>query len=301
MKKEYLFLLILISIFIISGCTSSKSFLGSGPNGIQIKFIQPESKYSTLGIDEGVDLPIEFELTNYAECQAIGNLCVKDLLNDKYGGVPEQCKEINFEEARINNKKPELDTQTFIFSSQPYSNLFKNEDTTLKATAKYNCQFIAGPTICTKSPLNQDKECKNFETISGSKLGSKIAPVTITSIEKQLGGSSNNIELKIKITLRKMSDGKVSTSNEFQENLKGNPLRIEIDYGESSMSCLGADYKEGIMYWKAKDTEKVINCKISLTSGEIQETPLNIRLNYEYEITKDMPIKINYIKQEEGI
>jgi len=301
MKKRYLILIILI-IF-ISGCTGSISPLGSGPNGIQIKFIQPEDSSLSRGLDEGSSLPIEIELTNYAECRVNGELCIKDTLSDTYGGVNEQCKNIDFEEARINNKKLELDQQKFIFSSQPYLNLFKDQETNLQATVKYNCDILTGPRrLCTQSPFEKDEtKCKNFETISGNNLGSKTAPITVASIDKQLSlGASNEVRLKTIITLRKMSKGFVSAFNEEQDSLKGNPVIIEVDYANSLMSCSGRDYKEGVLLWKSKDTEKVINCEILLNSGDLQENPLNIHLKYDYEISEKKLIKINHIEKEEG-
>jgi hypothetical protein len=195
-----------------------------------------------------------------------------------------------------------LDKQKFIFSTQPYKNLFKDQETNIQATAKYNCDIIAGPKrLCTQSPFEKDEtKCKSSETISGSALGSKIAPVTITRIDKQLFLSGNNdIKLKTAITLRKMSKGKVSIQDKNQEsNLKGNPIKIDVDYAGGQMTCTGRDYKDGILSWKSSDTEKIINCEILLNSRELQENPLNIHLNYLYEITEDKLIKINHIEKE---
>ena len=100
-----------------------------------------------------------------------------------------------------------------------------------------------------------------------------------------------------------MSSGKVSDENEDQEffNLKGSPLKIEVDYAGSQMICTGRDYKEGTLLWKSTDTEKIINCEILLTSRDLQENPMNIHLNYIYEITESKLIKINHIEKEEGI
>ena len=301
MKKEHFILLILILTIFITGCNGS-SFLGSGPNGVQILFIQPESTITSRGIDEGSSVPIELELTNYAECNIIGTLCVKDTLSDVYGGISEQCKNINFEESRTNNNKLELDKQTYIFTSQPYTNLFKDQETNLQATAKYSCDIIVGPKrVCTQSPFENDEtKCKNFETISGSALSSRVAPITVGSIDKQLFLSGDNdIKLKTAITFKKMSKGKVSIQNENQEsNLKGNPIKIDVDYAGSQMTCTGRDYKDGILSWKSSDTEKIINCEILLNTRELQENPLNIRLDYIYEITESKLIKINHIEKE---
>ena len=298
----------------ISGCTgslfSTRTSTGSGPNGIQINFIQPDNAIASRGIDEGTSVPVELELINYAECNAIGTICIKDTLSDVYGGINEQCREFNLQEARIINKKLDLDKEpNIIFPTQSYSNLFRDIPTTIQATAKYSCDVIMGPgNLCTKSVYNKDEpKCSNFETISGSNLGSKVAPVTVSSITKTLlPVGTQNTKLKVDIGFKKMSKGKVSTQEQQDFSLKGAPVRIEIDYAGSQMDCKGGartDFKDGILYWKSGDTdpEKFINCEILLSSGEYKENPINIRLNYVYEITESKSILIKHIKKEEGI
>lgn len=303
MKKEHFIILTLVLIIFIAGCTSFNSSIGSGPNGVNINFIQPENIVSTTGIDETSSVPIEIELTNKAECKTTGTLCVKDTLSDVYGGTPEQCMDFSLEEARINNKKLELDKQNFIFSSQPYSNLFKDQETNLQATVKYSCDIISGPRrLCVQSPYaKEETNCKNFETISGNNLGSKVSPINVASITKQLLlGSSNELKLKTIITLKKMSKGKIVSQGQGLDysdyKIKGSPIRVEIDYAGMVMDCNGRDYNEGLLYWKSTDTEKIINCEILLNSMDFQENPLNIHLTYEYEISEYKLIKIKHIE-----
>lgn len=311
MKKEYFIIIGLFLIMFISGCTgslfSTRTSTGSGPNGIQIRFIQPDA---SITIDEGTSVPVELELTNYAECNVVGTICIKDTLSDVYGGINEQCREFNLAESRIVNKKLDLDKDNFIFPTQPYSNLFTDTPTTLQATAKYSCDIITGSQqkLCTKSVYNRDEpKCNTVETITGNSLGSKVAPVTVSSITKTLLPiGTENTKLKIDIGFKKMSKGKVSSQEQQDFNLKGNPIRVEIDYAGSQMTCTGGsrtDFKDGILYWKAGDaeSEKFINCEILLSSGEYRENPINIRLNYVYEITESKSILIKHIKKEEGI
>jgi|SRR3989344_3271530 len=300
MKKELLILIIAALIF-ITACTGSKNLVGSGPDGVQIKFVQPEDIIALNIQEETTTVPIEVELTNYAECNIIGTLCVKDTLSDSFGGINDQCREISLDESRVNNKKIELDKQTYFFSSQPYSNLFKDESTNILATAKYSCNIITGPRgVCTKSIYNkEDPKCNAVEVISGNALSSKVAPVTVTKIEKKLLPiNTQDTRLEVAITLGKMNKGKVSAETENQESsLKGNPIKIEVDYAGSFMSCQGKDYKEGTLYWKSNENEKIINCDIFLNSGDYQENPINIRLNYMYEITETKPITIKDKKE----
>ena len=305
MKKEHLFLPIFILIF-ITGCNGSITGLGSGPNGVQIKFIQPEDVLLNAGIKEGSVLPIEIELTNYGQCMAIGKLCIRDTLSDSFGGVNDQCKDINLREVQTDTKKVQLSTQKYNFFTQSYSNLFKDQETSLLATAKYSCDIITGPRkLCTKSIYDKnDPQCNPVETISGSSLGAKIAPVTVTSVYKTLSlESSSNLKLNAEITLGKMGDGKVAglDTNPESESLKGNPLKISVDYAGSEMSCRENDgriIQDGIIYWKIDENEKVINCEILLNSVEYNENPLNVHLNYEYEITQSKLVKIKHIQKE---
>lgn len=305
MKKEHLFLSIFILIF-ITGCNGSIAGLGSGPNGVQIKFIQPEDALLNAGINEGSVLPIKLELTNYGECRAVGKLCIRDTLSDSFGGVNDQCKDINLREVQTDTKKVQLDTLPYYFFTQPYSNLFKDQETSLLATAKYSCDIITGPQrLCTKSIYDtNDPKCDSVETISGNNLGAKVAPVTVTKIYKTLSleESSSNLKLNAEITLGKMSEGKVAglDTNPESESLKGNPLKISVDYAGSEMSCRekGRTIQDSIIYWKIDENEKVINCEILLNSAEYNENPLNVHLNYEYEITQSKLVKIKHIQKE---
>lgn len=170
-------------------------------------------------------------------------------------------------------------------------------DTNLQATLRYECDFTTGPKkLCIQSPYEKDEtKCKNFETISGSNLGSRATPITISKVDKQLSlGQGQDVKLKAVVYLAKMNKGKVYSTE--QDNLKSGIVKVDIDYAGSLMTCSGKDYKEGVLYWKTKDTEKIINCEILLNSAEFQENPLNVHLNYRYEITENKLIKINHLK-----
>ena len=293
MKKEHLFLSMLVLIVFISGCQGSSGFSSAGPNGVQIKFIQPKDTI----VNEGSSVPIEIEITNHAECNVLGTLCVRDTLSDSFGGLNEQCKGINLGEARTNNKNIEIDLDKFFPVSQPYTNLFVDQSTDIIANAKYSCDIVTGPSgVCTKSPFNTDNpQCPTSEIISGNNLGSKAAPVTVTRIDKSISGSQNDLKLNLDIELRKMDKGRISSNEESQDsNLKGYPIKIEVDHAGNQMNCKGQDYKDGILYWKATNTnpERIINCEILLNSGIYQKDPVNIHLNYVYEISESKTINI---------
>jgi len=298
MKKENLFLIFMLIIF-INSCNQG-TFSLSGSNGIEIKFLQPENIVSSKGINEGDSIPIEIELTNKGECPVDGILTVRDSLSDNYGGVFEQQQNVQLNGIEVIGNKPRYDSQIFVFSSSPYSGLSNDAETNLLATMKYNCDFTTGPKkLCVQSPYYKDEnKCKNFETISGSNIGSRVAPITVSKVEKQLSlGQGQDLKLNTVIYLTKMSKGKVYSRGE--DILKGGIVKFDVDYGGYPMSCRGKslnDYKDGVLYWKNIDTEKIINCEILLNSGEFQENPLNVHLGYDYEITESKLIKINNIQ-----
>ena len=186
MKKIYLVLMFLIPLF-ITACAGpgflTRPGTSSAPNGIQIKFLQPIFP-SGAEIDEGSQITALLEVTNFAECDAIGKICVDDgALSDAFGGFNKNrdCKQFGNDLRGAVEEKGKLtfDTQKFLFTSQPYQNLFTDININLNAIANYRCDITTSTSqVCAASYLDERTECKQFEVISGSRLGAKAAPVT---------------------------------------------------------------------------------------------------------------------------
>ena len=96
MKKIYLMLIFLMPL-LITACNKG-GIIGSGSaDGIQIKFLQPTFPADSVK-SEGSLITALLEVTNYAECDAIGKICVDDgALSDAFGGFNKarDCKQLD--------------------------------------------------------------------------------------------------------------------------------------------------------------------------------------------------------------
>ena len=109
-------------------------------------------------------------------------------------------------------------------------------------------------------------------------MGLKTAPVTITQIEKLLIPQSNSIKMEITLHLRKMANG----------NLQG-PLGIILNYeGYGNLRCRDLENLE----WDDRDTEKIIKCEISLNVRDVEDNPLIISIDYNYQNSEQKQIQI---------
>ncbi|MEK6835832.1 MAG: hypothetical protein AABX55_02305 [Nanoarchaeota archaeon] len=298
MKKIYLLLIFLIPLF-ITACASpgflSRSGSSSyGPNGIQIKFLQPNQAFT---INEGEEITVLLEWTNFAQCDAIGKICIDDgALSEAFGGFNKKrdCNQFNLPGAVEEKGKLSYDSMEHSFTSQPYQNLFADTTISINAIANYRCDVTMSPTVCVRSPADRTSTCKLSEVISGNSLAAKAAPVTLVQIDKSTGEESGNLKLKTALTLKKMSKGLV---RDEEGNTK---MLVEANYGGLSMDCgkNTKDYENGILIWKPNEPEKIINCEILLAREEIS-SPLTIHLDYNYEISEE--IRQIKIKAEEEV
>ena len=284
MKKIYLIFIFLMPL-LITACNTG-SIIGSGSaDGIQIKFLQPTFPTDSIK-GEGDQITVLLEVTNYAECDAIGKICIDDgALSDAFGGFNKarDCKQLNIPAATELNGKLKQNKEQYLFISQPYKNLFADlSDVRIDAIANYKCDVLMSSRVCVKSPLDQTSNCKLSETITGSSSGAKTAPVTLSSITKQVGLQDNGLKLRTTLKFKKMSKGFVIDEDGISQ------VKIDVTYSGAPMECSGTsgtDYKNGILTWKADESENIINCDILLSKQELND-PLDIHLIYDYQITE---------------
>ena len=264
--------IIIIAIFLIflTACSTSQQGRGSGtPDGLHITFLEFQPR-SELRQNEYFDVGLKLE--NKAECDIEGDVCIRDTLAPSISGVQSDCQQFELRKKEGNI----IDSQNIYFQDNVYESTVGDLTSTITAKAQYSCSIQLTPQVCVKPNLEDEKTCKTRETLSQSTLGLKSAPITVSSIDKQLIPQREGINLEVAIHLKKMSEG---SSDNFN---------INVEYeGYGSLTCRNIDRLD----FKT-NTENVINCGISLNVADIEENPLIITLNYIYENTAQKQIKI---------
>ena len=310
MRKTILILFLLFAglIFVISCQGGGPGFPGSGngkggsyfggtPNGLEIKFLnlQPPDI-----LREGQDFTVALELTNNGQCDAIGQICVRDALSDIFGGIQDNCQEMNLKAIENINGQIVKDSRTFYFRGNSYNNIGRELSTQILAKTSYKCEFVSGPQLCVKSVIGENENlCKSIESISGKELKARSAPITISKVDKELVPEANGVRLIATITLSKMSKGQLKAEKEV-DFTKGSPMFISVEYsGFGEMKC--SELEGNLLYWKSKDTSKIVQCELELGKIDLIQNPLNIKLAYDYEITevKQITIKEKFSGRQE--
>ena len=296
MKKIFIVLLL---IFII-GCGQTGQGRGKitgEPDGLQISFLplQPSSS-----IRENQDVNVGLELTNNGVCPISSEVCVSDTLSSVWSGIEEQCTSLELNGIEQVGEGISRDTVTKQFSFPAYRGLDRDLSTSVIAKSNYNCDITAGPQLCVKSLVGRnEKECPSFEKITGDKLRATIAPITIASVDKQLVPEQGGIKLVTVINLKKMKTGEIKGElDETTINKKGAssvsryvPVHVEVEYkGYGSLEC--RELENGVFLWRKDKDQETLNCEIFLGSIDYVENPLDIKLEYEYEISQMLPVQI---------
>jgi len=269
MKKTVFLVFVLIFLTACSGISQTSKTSGT-PDGVRISFLDLQPR-SELRVGETFDIGLELE--NTADCNVQGQVCVRDLFASSISGVRDQCKEFD-----LRKKDITTDSKKFYFTDNVYDTNLGNLRSTIIADASYSCHIELNPQLCVKSSIDDESLCKNRETLSQNTLGLKTAPVTITQIEKLLIPQSNSIKMEITLHLRKMANG----------NLQG-PLGIILNYeGYGNLRCRDLENLE----WDDRDTEKIIKCEISLNVRDVEDNPLIISIDYNYQNSEQKQIQI---------
>ncbi|MFH1209197.1 MAG: hypothetical protein V1663_00190 [archaeon] len=288
MKKM---LFVFIILIFISGCASTNQFRnyddeskGGYTDGVKINILSPTS----TEIWEGSGFVVKVKLENYADCDVSGDLCVRDLLGDGFGGIQDNCQGFSI-------RKHDINVPYLSFQGDPYESIDRKITTTIQAEATYSCSISLDPLICIRDDSEETaKLCKDSETVSGKYPGLKTAPITITSVQKEFDPYTGT--LRLDIYLDSMGGELVGdTINDNRE--EGFPINIEYgSYG--GLDCNNVE--DGIYYWKS-NTENIINCETSISSvNDVEENFLKIDLTYRYRIRGSKPVTIRDRDDEFG-
>ena len=309
MKKRG-FILVLISLFILSSCTSFDNYFGRntaqiGGKGLILNFVQPST--SEISIPEGFPLNVKIELKNYIENEQglNGELCLRDLLTDNFGGIPSfDCRPINLASPKKlqSNNNLLVEPETFNFGPYYYKNAQREfqsaSQTQLIADVKYELESKAKSLICVKregsksAPSNCGTETKL--SIEQEDLPLKITSASATSFVKDF-----EADLLLELTISKTSDGQViSRSNNFEQAPKGSAF-VEFNLLVNSIpaKCIGLVGTSLEVTRTEKESKIKCSAKLSFNQDFIQ-VPIDIKMGYGFIQSVNGPV-IKFGKEED--
>lgn len=301
MRKELVFLMVILSLFlIIVGCTSTGTvqtpgaFVG-GTSGLDLSFISEEPPDNVL--DDNQDLfYITVAIENKGEFDILANKIISSL-----SGIDKDSFQISSMDIKLNRDLPGVSKSRnkvimggedeLEFGQAKYRyDLNADFTTTLRADVCYLYETDAVASVCLKKNAAAQRDKEDVCAINNANVNLEVsgAPVQIANVDQRPSGS-DAVRLTFDV-VKKATSGDVYSPDAFSNNCrdqdpKKNLFEVEVSSAKASIpiNCgvLGNSNK-GIT--KLAENSKTINCIIK-TSG-LQDTafntPINIKVTYFY-------------------
>jgi hypothetical protein len=304
MKLRPEIVILVIFIFLVCGCTTTDDGITrtSTPQGVAVSFI-PSYPEDVTSPDDEITLGVN--LQNNADISINGKLCARGILMGYGGFVEKQCSDFNLAGVVLrSDKKTVKDSKEIRFMSEGYRMSDVNTiEPTFLAEATYGCAFVTGPQMCVTSLTTNDDpnaKCSKKESITGTKLKSLSAPITLTKVDKELTISGDgNVNMKVALILKKANDGGYVVNSLDDPETSIGAVKVDVSYGTyGTMTC--DSLRNGLLEWRKKESDKLIKCGILLGNvGELGEQKLNVNLNYYYRVEQQKRITVkNYVSGE---
>ena len=279
-NKDYFNALVIIPLLIIvlmfslgqQGCQmpSQKEKL---PTGLHTQILSGVD-YISQGkqINVGDSFYVGFKLTNYDAKPRQGQVCIKDNLDDYYGGISQQCLPFNVNQANIitgTGKKTSVEPSTIevVFPQQgqgqySYQNLNVQLPATIYTNIVYTQSNTYSSTLSVPTPETESQHLTSDEPVS-------------VSVTKTIHSMSDHYEIALEITLTKVKDVDVMSPDFKQKALLFGINALPLNFECKSQS-------QGFMNQALIDfnNERLIKCNAVTTSKEETAYPLQIRLDY---------------------
>ncbi len=296
---RYLLLFLILGLVLISACNRNGV---SGGRGTTIEFLKNQPP-STIYEDQTFQVGIQ--ITNSADYDINGLLCVFDTPSDSFGGIPERpCEPIIVDKGEQEKNKIIPSTLITYLPSKggvSYTNLVGSRiNSNIVASLEYSNEDTIRIETCLKrdpSIETKDVKCNSDTTIT--KIPTK-GPVTITKIEQSVVPEAGNQRVILDISLSNTVAGQVINSENVGNEIEQEENLLDINIGflgtTSSFTC--RPVKDGRIEFNRN--ERVINCNsiISMNQDYYTDT-LVIKLGYGYRITKT--VSANLIPKNEEI
>ncbi len=283
-KRDYfkkavlsLFLIGLLSIVIgAEGCSSSNGSKTNAPTyGVDFKVMEGMGKLSHgKEIILGDTFYVEILLENYDKEDKSGEICLRDDIDDTYGGISTICKAFTIPKAiYFEGQLQSASSMEILFpevDEYKYENIPIDQDATLFVSLKYTQHSAVSGAIKSPEP----------ETENNIALTQLSAPLTL-SIDKTSSLKGDNSKANMKVTFTQNGNFNI-TSPDFKKKEIG----FGIELGNYNVECKGAE--DGIV---SLENTKFISCSALLPREQISH-PLIMTLDYGVKADKQINFKI---------
>jgi hypothetical protein len=284
MGKEVLVAAVLLSVLLIVSGVDECSTSGIGGAG----------KTQTQAASYGLDFTIQKGLDKLSDGSEIkvgstffvdilmenndpepksGEICLKDNIDDAYGGIPTLCRQFNIPAAvYIENT---LQAPSSIHIAFPESDYFKYElwpvdaDATATVSVFYTQHSVVSGIVKAPEPAT--------ETLT---LTQRKAPILVT-VEKTISGQAGNVNVNLKIGFQKQGNYNITSLDYKTEKIMFSPR-----LGTYTLNCPEAN--QGVVDFAST---KFISCSALLPREQISH-PLLIDLNYGVKLIKPINFKL---------
>ena len=280
-SKEVLAAAVLLSVLlIISGVDDCTGSLGGGGKtqaasyGLDFTVQNGLDKLSEGSeIKVGSTFFVDVLIENTDPEPKAGQVCIRDNIDDAYGGIPNLCRQFNIPAAvYIENT---LQSPSSMHVAFPENDYFKYEgwpvdsDATVTISIEYAQHSIASGIVKAPEPAT--------EVLN---IAQRAAPVKVTA-EKTISGQSGNVQANLKIGFQKQGSYNISSLDFKSEKIMFSPK-----LGTYTLNCPEAN--QGFFDFAST---KFISCSALLPREQISH-PLLIDLNYGVELSKPINFKL---------
>jgi len=223
-----------------------------------------------LGESDYADILLE----NFDSEQKTGQICIRDDLDDAYGGISSSCQDFVIPGASFIggefDKESSIEVKFPVSGYYPpYSGLPADIDSTFYIAASYAQHSVATGAVTSPSPETEKWTLKQ-----------EASPITV-SAEKSLSSTESNIKVNLKFTLQKQGNYSISTTD-----FKRNAVAFSAKLGFYNLDC--PELKQGFIDF---ENTKFISCSALLPRETLTE-PLIVTLDYGVKLSKSFKFKI---------
>jgi len=284
MRKEVLFTAFILGmILLVSGVDQCAQQGGSFGGGGQTQAAKYGVDFTTQqGLDKlsegktvylGNSFLVDILMENFDSEPKSGQICIRDDIDDAYGGIPSRCKAFNIPAASyIQGNLDSPATLDIVFPDSgyySYSNLPIDTSATLYISASYGQSSTASAII--KAPQPESEAITFTQTPS---------PLTV-SAEKTITSTDSGAKLNLKININKQGDYNITT-----RDFKREAIGMSTNFGSYNLECPAV--AQGFIDFK---NTKFISCSALLPKEQLSH-PLIVYLDYGVQLNDKISFNI---------
>jgi len=255
----------------------------SGSLGLDFSFVEG-FEYLTQGkkVSSRDFISVNIIIENSGKTPKSGLLCIRDDVEDVYGGVVSECKSFRVNGAVYDQDKfVQTSTENILFGPYKYEEFPLSRNVNVVASLQYSEQLIQSTTVSVPEP--------SIERLS---VESDPSPIVV-SIDKTVSPREDGYRVSLGIELRKSSGELKVTTPDFKKE----GLILDPKLSFTNLDCEYSDPTIKFVEFKQKQSTNLIRCSALLPREEITY-PLLLSLHYGVEV--DKKFSFNLEKEEKS-